>query len=163
MERNKTTKHTIDILFVITLFCIFAISVLLLTGTGAGVYEKIVGNMTTNYNTRTANTYLFNKIHRADKNGYVSVGEFGGSKALIMKEEVNNVFYCTYIYNYEGELKELFVRENQEIPPEFGTTIFQLDNFSIEEVSGSLLRFSYTTEEGEDGVLYVHTRTGGDS
>ena len=39
---RKPKRHTVDVLFVITLFCVFAISVIMLTGIGANVYESIV-------------------------------------------------------------------------------------------------------------------------
>lgn len=158
MNRDKQ-KHTIDILFVITLFCVFAFSIIMLMGTGARVYSRIVERMETNYESRTASTYLFNKIHRADAEGLVKCGYFGDAEALLMMEEVNNVPYCTYLYYYDNSLMELFTRYGQDISPEYGTKIMTLADYDFEQVTNSLYRFSFVTEEGESSVLYVHTRS----
>lgn len=158
LNRDKQ-KHTIDILFVITLFCVFAFSIIMLMGTGAGVYSRIVDNMGTNYESRTASTYLFNKIHRADRDGQIRSGNFGDSDALLLMEEIDNIPYCTYLYFYDGCLMELFTRYDQNISPEFGTSIMKLSDYGFVQITDSLYEFSFTTEEGESSVLYVHTRT----
>lgn len=156
---KKQRKHTIDILFVITLFCVFAVSVIMLVGTGAGVYEKIVGNMGANYDSRTATSYLINKIHRADKDGNVSVGNFHGLDSILLMEEIDNISYCTYLYYYDGKLMEMFTRYDQDIEPEYGSEIMALSDYSVKSVTPTLYLFNFTTLEGEESSLYVHTRT----
>lgn len=156
---EKYRKHTIDILFVITLFCVFAVSIIMLTGTGATIYEKIVGNMSTNFDSRTAGSYLFNKLHRADSDGNISIGSFGDSDAVVLLEEIDNTFYCTYLYYYDGKLMEMFTRYGQEIDPAFGTKIMELSDYKVTAVTDSLYLFEFTTTKGECSSLYVHTRT----
>ncbi|MCQ2519194.1 MAG: DUF4860 domain-containing protein [Lachnospiraceae bacterium] len=160
---QKYKKHTIDILFVITLFCVFAVSIVMLTGTGAAVYEKIVSNMDSNYNSRTAGTYLFNKLHRSDNSGNISLGEYCGSEAVILMEEIDNINYCTYIYYYDNRLMEMFTRFGQEIDPSFGTEIMELKEYEVSQISDTLFLFKFTTMEGERSSLYVHTRTARDN
>ena len=161
--KNKPRKHTIDIVFVITLFCVFAVSVIMLTGTGAGVYQKIVNNMREDYDSRVATSYLFNKIHRADADGCVSVGRFNDSNALLLTEEIKNVNYCTYIYFYDGNLMEMFTRLDQKIDPSFGNKIMSLSDYKVEQISPTLYHFDFTTTEGIESSLYVHTRTASDT
>lgn len=152
-------KHTIDVLFVITLFCVFAISVIVATSLGAKVYKNIVDDMDSNYNSRTAYSYIFNKVHQSDSNSLVSVGTFDGYDALIISEEINNIMYSTFLYCYDGSLMELFSRSDQEFDPSFGTELFKLDTFSIKPVSDTLVQFEFTPADGEINTLFVHLRS----
>ena len=145
----------------ITLFVVFAISVLMLTGTGAGVYRNIVDDMENNYDSRTAGTYLFNRIHRADEHGNVTIGDFNGENAILMLEEIDNITYCTYLYYHEGNLCELFTRYGQDIDPNYGNAIIALEDYSVTQVTDTLYRFDFTTKKGESSSLYVHTHSSG--
>ncbi len=145
----------------ITLFVVFAISVLMLTGTGAGVYRNIVDDMENNYDSRTAGTYLFNRIHRADEHGNVTIGDFNGENAILMLEEIDNITYCTYLYYHEGNLCELFTRYGQDIDPSYGNAIIALEDYSVTQVTDTLYRFDFTTKKGESSSLYVHTHSSG--
>ena len=152
-------KHTVDILFVISLFAVFALSVLMLTGTGARVYERIVNNMELNYNQRTSFSYLVNKIHQSDSEGRVDIGSFSGKDAIVITEEIDNVNYCTYLYYYDGSLKELFIRESQEMNPEYGTNIMELEDFKLTKYSNSLYQCTFSSKGNNEDTLFVHIRT----
>lgn len=153
--------HTVDALFVITLFLVFAVSLLMLTGTGANVYKNIVSNMDRNYDTRTAFSYISEKLHQADVKGNVSVGTYGGMDAVILSEEIDNVPYCTYLYLFDGSLMELFIRKEQYIEPKYGTKIMDLDGFEIKPVSDDLYNFKLDCSDKEEISLFVHLRSNG--
>lgn len=156
---KKTKNHTIDIVFVIVLFSCFAISILMITGMGASVYQNIVDNMTVNYNTRTSYSYIVNKVHQSDENGNITVGTFNGQAALIINEEIDNIAYCTYMYYYDGYLKELFTRKGQDFDPSYGNDILELDDFKIEKITDSLIKFEITPADGNTQTIFTHTRT----
>lgn len=152
-------RHTVDILFVITLFCVFAFSIILLTGSGANVYESIVESMTDNHNSRTFFSYIINKVHQSDNNGLVGVGQYSGMDSLVISEEIDNVTYCTYLYYYDGCIRELFTRSGQEFDPSYGTEILPADGFSVSFETDSLLRFEITPVGGEKEILFTHLRS----
>ncbi|MBO4678513.1 MAG: DUF4860 domain-containing protein [Lachnospiraceae bacterium] len=156
---NKKSEHTIDALFVITLFLVFAISVVALTGTGASVYQHVVNEMSSNYNSRTSFSYIYNKVHQSDVDGLVSIGKYMGNDALIISEEIDNITYCTYLYEYEGTIKELFTRSGQEFDPSLGTDILEVEGFSISHVTDSLYRFDIKPVKSADETLFVHVRS----
>lgn len=156
---SKIKQHTIDIVFVIALFSCFAISIIMITGMGASVYQNIVDDMTENYNTRTSFSYIVNKVHQSDKNGYITVGDFNGHESLIILEEIDNITYCTYMYYHEGFLKELFTRKGQDFDPAYGNNIMELDSFKITKVSDSLIRFDITPSNGKKQTIFTHLRT----
>ena len=128
-------------------------------GAGAGVYSKIADGMEANYDFRTSSTYLFNKIHRSDIDGNIRLGSYGESDALLLLEEIDNVYYCTYLYFYDGSLMEMFTRYGQDIAPAYGTKIMDLKDYSLKKLTDSLYEFEITSKEGEASVIYVHTRT----
>jgi hypothetical protein len=156
---NKSSEHTIDALFVITLFLVFAISVVSLTGTGASVYQNVVNKMSGNYSARTSFSYIYNKVHQSDVDGLVSVGTYAGGDALVISEEIDNITYCTYLYEYEGKVKELFTRYGQDLDPAFGTDILDVKSFKITKVTDSLYRFDITPDKSADETLFVHVRS----
>jgi len=156
---NKSSEHTIDALFVITLFLVFAISVVSLTGTGASVYQSVVNKMSGNYSARTSFSYIYNKVHQSDVDGLVSVGTYSGGDALVISEEIDNITYCTYLYEYEGKVKELFTRYGQDLDPAFGTDILDVKSFKITKVTDSLYRFDITPDKSADETLFVHVRS----
>ena len=73
---QKQDKHIVDVLFVIGLFCIFALSSFFLISIGANIYRKTVAHMDENFNTRTSLSYVVEKIRQADSEGAVSIGTF---------------------------------------------------------------------------------------
>jgi len=131
----------------------------MLTGTGAKVYERIINNMESNYNSRTSFSYIVNKVHQSDEEGKVSVGNYMGYDALVITEEIDNVNFCTYLYYCDGYLKELFIRQSLEIDPQYGTDIIELDSFDVEKVSDSLYRFEFAAKGNETSHLFVHVRS----
>jgi len=159
MDKGKK-PHTIDVLFVITLFAVFALSIMSLTGIGAGIYSNIVEKMTLNYGSRTTFSYVVNKIHQSDEEGKITMGTYDGLNALIISDEVNNITYCTYLYEYENELKELFTRQGQEFDPKYGTTIVKLDSFNMSKVTETLYKFEYKPVGLDKEVLFVHIKSG---
>ena len=65
--RKQEERHIIDILFVIGLFCIFALSTIFLISIGADIYGKTVSNTEINFNDRTSFAYVTEKIRQADR------------------------------------------------------------------------------------------------
>lgn len=154
-------KHSIDVLFVITLFFVFALSVVVLTGTGASVYENIVNDMSSNYDSRTSFSYVINKVRQGDASGCISVGSFSGCDALIISEEIDNITYCTYLYYFDGYVREFFTRQGQEFDAEYGTGIFEANGLRITEKTDTLYKIDINTSSGYCEPLYIHLRSNG--
>lgn len=156
---KEQKRHTIDVLFVITLFAVFAISVITLTGVGAKVYQNVVNKMDDNFNARTSFSYVYNKVHQSDTEGNIAVGTYCGINSLIISEEIDNISYSTYLYSYDGKLKELFVRTGQEFDPAYGTDILNVDSFEISYVTDSMLKFTITPAGNDSETIFIHIRS----
>lgn len=160
---HQQEHHIIDILFVIALFCIFALSAVFLITVGANIYGKTVSHMEDNFNCRTSFAYVTEKIRQADKNGAVSVGEFNGLPAILITESVDDTHYITYLYEYNGFLKELMIREDTPLSPEAGQDILPVTEFSFQKMNDKLFAFTIATDEESSCRLFVSKKsTGGD-
>ena len=92
---QKRERHIIDILFVIALFCIFALSAIFLISVGADIYGKTVSHMEANFNSRTAFAYVTEKIRQSDQADGISLGEIDGRPALLLSRNLNGTDYIT--------------------------------------------------------------------
>ena len=162
LRRNhqKQEKHFIvDILFVLALFGVFAVSALALVTIGADVYQHTVEDMGVNYESRTAVSYIMEKVRQNDTADSIFLTDLENVPALCMLSEIDEETYCTYLYLYDGHLKELFMREGASLGGQVlpaGTDIMDLQEFSLSYASDDLIRISLRTASGEDHTFYIH-------
>lgn len=149
----------VDILFILTLFFVFALSALTLVILGANVYRTTVDHMNSNFDNRTSYAYITQKIRQNDEAGTISVGTFDGCDALIMTSEVNETIYNTYLYEYDGNLCELLARADIEMTKEGGTAVLALDSFSIDMVDDDLYRIEIAVPDGDEMTLYISSHS----
>ena len=153
MQTQK--KHMIDILFPIILFFIFAISAIIVLLLAANVYRSTAKGLTTDYLTGTSLAYVSEKIHQNNEAGAISIGTLGHTDAVVIRQHYEDKPYCTYIYFYDGALRELFVREGTDVSPADGTEILELEAFTIEPISDSLIRFTARDARGQSNFAIV--------
>ena len=116
MQENQQ-KHIIDTLFVIALFCLFALSAIFLITIGANIYGKTVNNMEDNFNSRTALAYITEKVRQSDNADSISAGTFQECPALVITSRIEDTEYLTYLYEYNGYIKEIMVRKGMTLDP----------------------------------------------
>ena len=162
MELNQKKNHMIDSVFVICLMLLFVLSALSVIAIGASIYKKNVSLMADNNSHRIACAYITEKIRQADNNGDIHVREIFGENALVMSETINGVRYNTYIYDYDGNLCELYARDDiGNFYPQSGQQIMPITSFSIEEVSDNMFAITIVLEDGSADNLYVTKRSSG--
>ncbi len=160
MELEKKRNHTIDTVFVICLLLLFVLCALSVIAIGASLYKKNVSEMAENSAHRIACAYITEKVRQADQNGMISVEEIFGENALVMSEEVGGQIYNTYIYDYDGELMELFARADLgTFYPQSGQKIMAIGSFDIEEISDSLFRAVVVFDNGFEDYIYIAKRS----
>lgn len=158
---KRQENHIIDVLFVIALFCIFALSAVFLITIGANIYGKTVSHMESNFSSRTSFAYVTEKIRQADKNGAVSIGEFDGRPSLFITESLGETDYITYIYEYNGHLKELMVRKDTPLSPSAGQDIMEVSEFSLKKIDDKFFAFTIATDSENSCRLYVCQKSSG--
>ena len=106
-RRFHEQVHITDLLFSLGLLCLFTISSLTVLLIGAHVYKQTALDMKTNYTTRTALTYVAEKVRQHDSTSSISLGTLEDAPALELSESIGGVSYITYIYEDENALKEV--------------------------------------------------------
>lgn len=160
MHNKAESRHMIDILFVLTLFCVFAISALTLVTLGANIYQRTVDHMESNFESRTPYSYITQKIRQADQTDGISVGSVDELEAILINQKMGDTLYTTYLYEYEGYLCELFVRADQSLSANAGNRIIEVKSFEITELESNLFSLELTTIGGENLCMQISTRCG---
>ena len=132
MKKPGNNRHTVDMFFVLTLFCAFAVCASLLIALGANVYQSTINDMNRHYTLSTASAFIAEKVHQHDEAGCVTLGDFQGNTALILKEHYGDFVYYDYIYAYDGYVRELLVGENATVTPDAGQKILAVKKFRLE-------------------------------
>jgi len=138
---NKTIRgRSIDTVFVLIVFSIFAISVLLVLMFGASIYRNINELSRVNESEHTALSYIWTKTKNFDNADSISVGEFSGIPALLIDQRFGDYDFRTAIYYYDGWLYELFSEAGLEFSPADGTRIVMVNDLSFEAFDNGLFR-----------------------
>lgn len=159
MKLRTKRKHIIDFIFPIALFVVFALCALTVLLLAAQIYQSTTENSSLNYTSRTGLSYISEKIHQNDVNGNVSIRELNGTPALAMEQIYNDAVYCTYIYTYDGELKELFVKNNAPAELSSGKTILEVKEFTMEESGENMFRFRCVDKSNREDSIIVFIKS----
>ena len=127
-------KHSIDSFAALLLFAMYVLFLLFLLLFGAGNYKASVNGLETNNNLYTAASYITTRFHQQAQADSVSLEDFQGTRSLCFRERISQKDYCTYIYFYEGALKELFTAADSQADLSMGTSLAQLSDFRIENL-----------------------------
>ena len=141
LELKKTPEHTIDRVFLLALLALFAATAFLVVSIGAKQYHSIADSMTANYETRTVSSYLEEKMN--------------AFPAIALSETVNDTIYTTYIYCYDGYLREITVSDGTTVLPGDGQKIIETKALAIDMVSSNLYCFTITDTTGYTYPLYI--------
>ena len=79
-----------------------------------------------------------------------------------MTQEINDTTYATYLYLYEGRLRELFMRQGSDIganPLSAGQEILPLTDWNLEMADEHLLHIALTLEDNYHKELFIALRS----
>ena len=155
MIKLHSSAHKIDTIFVVALFTVFAATAFLVVLIGAKQYQKTADNMNYNYEVRTAASYITEKIRQNDSSCDICVTTLSGVDALAISTVENEKNYTTYIYYYEGWLRELFVSESAVFTLDAGQKIVEVSDFSAVFAGTDLLEITFTGTDGTSYPVYL--------
>lgn len=163
MKRKKDREHSVDFLFALVTFLIYAGAMILLVYMGVVVYRSVTGQMEQHYATRTAQAYITEKIRQNDQAGAITVEQVEERRVLAFWEMVEEKQYVTYIYEDDGKLKELFMAADSGVSLNGGTEILELQGFDAEELSGGGFQITITDSEdrARSFVIYQDSEAAG--
>lgn len=144
MRFRSKYSHVIDAVFPIAVFFVFAASALAVLMLSAKIYNSTTTSSADNYTSRTAFAYVSEKIRQSDVNGNISCETREGIDYLVLQNDT----YTTYIYAYDGELKELRLKDGVDASPDAGSDIAALKAFTVQEIADRVFRFDFTFDDG---------------
>ena len=134
----KEQKHSIEVVFTMVTFLVYAMVLLMFVSLGATVYRSVTPQMELHQTQRTAENYLREKVRQNDRAGDVSIGEIEGVPALQISQTIGGKEYVTYIFAERGSLKELLVSAEKRAKVSDGTVLLSMEAVSFTEEQGCL-------------------------
>lgn len=136
----------LDTVFVLIIFCVFAMSVLVVLSLSGSTYKNTVTITQEKYDEQTALSFMWTKVKSGDKLGKVYAGEFYGLSALCIEEEYDGITYLTMIYLYDGWIRELFFEKGIDFLPQDGTPVFSAESLALEQPEDGLIKAMVDSE-----------------
>lgn len=155
MLRLGSNTKRIDTFFVMMLFFLFALTAFVLVLIGAKQYNITAYSMNYNYEVRTATSYIREKVRQNDCGTRIHVENIDGIDALALESEINNSTYSTYIYFYDGYMRELFVQQNSPFTLETGQQIIEISGLNISAITNRLIHITIFDTFGDKSELYL--------
>lgn len=153
------TNHIIDNIFIITLFCIFSVTVLACAISGSTIYKRIASADSERYNERTSLEYIQTKLRHYDDSGMIYLTDFCGANAVAMDETDDGIVYTTIIYYHDGYIRELFTEKNSDFSAEDGVEIIPAKNLYFTMENDSLIHIVLQTESDTVSQIYYSLKS----
>ena len=158
--KRSSQRHSIENVFVLVLFAIFAMTIVAVLALGANQYKSLVERDNNAYNKRIMSA----QIRGYDRADAVKVGGFASPdvddevNTLHLLETIDGIRYDLKIYYYQGKVYELFAAEESEMKPEDGVAIMDAKDLHFEK-KGSLIRITSKDSEGRENETTVSLRS----
>lgn len=154
MKNNRS--HSIDSLFVVILFAVFIFMALLIIGSGASAYKNTAAQMDDRFDRQTCISYITAKIRSNNDADKISIVDFKGTNALCISEVFNEGVYNTYIYLYDGMVRELFTNSETNLGLDAGSALTRASGLSFSYNDG-LYEITLTDINDNQTVFYVNS------
>ena len=141
MRRNAHSVLPLPALLLALFLLLSALTVV----RSAAVYRKVL-DRSDRLSRSTALTYITEKVRHNDTAGSVRVGKIGDCQALVIVQG-DEILYDTYIYCYDGSLRELMIKRELEPTPDMGRSLLPMESLELENTDG-LLKIRCTDPQG---------------
>ena len=149
LSGKERTRSMTELLLMLVLLSIFAISALVIVMTGAGVYQSIAEDQNSNADLRIPLSYVTNKVHQADAAGQVRVIEREGTTVLVLSYQEEQASYETWIYALEGQLYEVTVASGSTLRLADGIAVMPVRSFQIKQDGPRMLLLTVGDASGQ--------------
>ena len=156
-RRGARNHHASSMLFLLLLFASLVLTGELLICMGTGVYKEVLTSMNSNSTLRTASAYIRQKLRQCSDRNALRVDTLDGCDAIVLQQYLGDDFYETYLYCYDGELRELMIRKgtSDSFAAGAGTAIASMDAMSLEEIEEQNILLASMTIDGTTQELAV--------
>ena len=125
--RNTGSARVLNTVASMLLFLLFAVCMLMIIGSAAGIYSRIQKSHEATYGTSAAIRYITNKVRAADSCMLLE----NGSGMIFVSGNVASV-----VYKDGDGVFEKTAAADSDLSPEDGSLIFEVSTFSISEEDG---------------------------
>ena len=112
-----------------------------------------------NYTSGTALSYLTEKLRQNDREDGIFLDELDGTQTVVLRQKTADASYLTYLYAWDGQLRELYVKEGTTFSPSAGKSILPVKEFSMEETENQVITFRCTDTSGETATAVYTIRS----
>lgn len=158
MKKHKQ-QHTIDTLFVLTLFCVFTWSAISVVLIGSRIYSASADNMNIVFYNHNAIQYISQKVQQNNPISNIEILDQNGMQVLAIHQPINEVMYTNYIYYENGKLKELLTSSSTPFEASLGTALMDIDTMTL-QINDNVLNINLTIDKKEHSTL-IHLTNGG--
>ena len=156
--KKADTRRT-EGLLALLLFALFAVLVLGVLLSGAGVCRRLTERDAASFDRRTALQYVATRVWNAA--GTVTVEDFAGpDSTLCIAEDIEGERYLTRLYCWDGAMRELFCGEEDVFEPEDGEVIVSVPGLYFTEQKG-LITAVAVGSDGSEAALSLFVRKEG--
>ena len=155
-ERKGIRVDSAGVFLLGAVFLFLSIGLVML---GGSLYHHIMMVSGENDEARTTFSYIANQVHRADAYGGVEVGELDGCQALMLEQDFGGWEFVTYLYYYDGALRELFVEKGTMLDADAGLAIVWLDGLGFEIDDQGLITARATFSNGRSERIFISPRS----
>ncbi len=145
--KKQSRQPSISALAALLVLGVFAVGILAVLLSGAGVYRRLTERDQKVYDSRTCVQYVAAKVRQAPAPGAVSLSRFGDGDSLKITEVIDGTEYQTQIYCFGGWLMELYTAADAGLMPEDGEKILPVQELKL-TAEGSCLRVELVDGNG---------------
>jgi hypothetical protein len=140
------STHSLQRLLPVLVLALFLLLAGLTVIRSAAAYQKILGR-SDRLDRAMALTYIAEKARQNDAPGARRLGRIGDCQALVITQG-EAVLYDTYIYCYEGSLRELMIKRELTPEADMGRCLLPMEGLELEP-EGTLLKIRCPGPGGE--------------
>lgn len=152
----KGNSHSAQLLLPVCLLAAFLLTACLSVLFSASAYREVL-DRSNQLTESTVLTYIGEKVRQSDTAGAVRVGAIGDCPALIIRQGEERL-YDTYIYCYDGTLRELMIKCELTPEPHMGRSLATMERLDIALEDG-LISLTLVDSSGEEHESFVCLRS----
>ena len=159
MFKIDRETHRIDSIFIMLLFFLFALTAFVLIMIGVRQYKATANAMDYNYEIRTVTSYLREKTRQNSSNSSISIENINGTNALSLKSTIKDNVYNTYIYYYDGSLREMYIQDGTSFTLNLGQQIVTISGFDMVKTDDGLIIVTISDSFGGTTDMYLSSNS----
>lgn len=159
MFKIDRETHRIDSIFIMLLFFLFALTAFVLIMIGVRQYKATANAMDYNYEIRTVTSYLREKTRQNSSNSSISIENINDTNALCLKSTIKDNVYNTYIYYYDGSLREMYIQDGTSFTLNLGQQIVTISGFDMVKTDDGLIIVTISDSFGGTTDMYLSSNS----